>query len=122
MLTKINNAAKCGMIPELDKDFIPAVLWDREFKKEVRASGRAKEIAIAVERTEESVSVISTIVFDKADAGEMAANVRHVERLVKGLLWMRGGYKVTIAGAPEVAEKLAEIYSEKGERAFDYAM
>ena len=39
MLTKINNAAKCGMIPELDKDFIPAVLWDREFKKEVNASG-----------------------------------------------------------------------------------
>ena len=122
MLTKINNAAKCGMIPELDKDFIPAVLWDREFKKEVNASGRAKEVAIAVERTEESVSVIRTIVFDKADAGEMAANVRHVERLVKGLLWMRGGYKITIAGAPEVAEKIAEIYSEKGERAFDYAM
>lgn len=122
MLNKINSAVKCSITPELDPDFIPAVLWDREFRKAVAASGKGKKIVVAVERTAESVSVSESVVFDNADAGEMAANVRHVERLVKGLLWMRGGYKITIAGAPEVAAELAKIYSPDGERKFDYEM
>ena len=122
MLNKITSNVKCSIIPELDPDFIPAILWDREFRKAVAASGRGKKIVVAVERTPESVSVSESVVFDKADAGEMAANVRHVERLVKGLLWMRGGYKITIAGAPEVAAELAKIYSPDGERKFDYEM
>ena len=122
MLNKINSAVKCSITPELDPDFIPAILWDREFRKAVAASGRGKKIVVAVERTPESVSVSESVVFDQADAGEMAANVRHVERLVKGLLWMRGGYKITIAGAPEVAAELAKIYSPDGERKFDYEM
>ena len=53
---------------------------------------------------------------------ERAANIRHVERLVKGMLWMRGGWKVTIAGDEGVAADLAKIYSKTGERAFDYEM
>ena len=122
MLDKITKAVSCAMIPCLDKDFVPATLWDREFRKAVNASGKSKDIVIAVERNSESVSIYPTVVFDNADASEMAANVRHVERLVKGLLWMRGGWKVTIAGDAKIAEELAKIYSPEGERSFDYAM
>lgn len=122
MLDKITKAVSCAMIPCLDKDFVPATLWDREFRKAVNASGKSKDIVIAVERNPESVSIYPTVVFDNADASEMAANVRHVERLVKGLLWMRGGWKVTIAGDAKIAEELAKIYSPEGERSFDYAM
>ena len=122
MLDKITKAVSCAMIPCLDKDFVPATLWDREFRKAVNASGKSKDIVIAVERNPESVSIYPTVVFDNADASELAANVRHVERLVKGLLWMRGGWKVTIAGDAKIAEELAKIYSPEGERSFDYAM
>ena len=122
MLDKITKAVSCAMVPCLDKDFVPATLWDREFRKAVRASGKSKDIVIAVERNPESVSVYPTVVFDNADASEMAANVRHVERLVKGLLWMRGGWKVTIAGDEKIAAELGKIYSPDGERSFDYAM
>ncbi|MDD2479891.1 MAG: ROK family protein, partial [Victivallaceae bacterium] len=41
------------------------------------------------------------------------------ERIVKFLLWMKGGYKVTIAGSQGIADALAKIYSASGLRAFD---
>ena len=120
MLNEITKKAVCGVVPCLDKDFVPAVLWDREFRKAVKASGKSKEILIALERTPESISTFATIVFDNPTAAEQAANIRHVERLVKGLLWMRGGWKVTIAGDEALAAELAKIYSPDGERAFDF--
>ena len=120
MLKEITAKAACSMVPCLDKDFVPAILWDREFRKEVKASGKVREIIIALERTSESVSTFPTIVFDNPTAEEKEANIRHVERLVKALLWIRGGWKVTIAGDEALAGDIAKIYSPSGERAFDY--
>ena len=122
MLKEITRKAACAVTPCLDPDFIPAILWDREFGKAVRASGKAEKIIVAVERTPESVSTYATEIFADPDDGQRAANIRHVERLVKGLLWMRGGWKITIAGDPGVAADLAKIYAPGGERAFDYEM
>ncbi|MBO4632609.1 MAG: ROK family protein, partial [Lentisphaeria bacterium] len=122
MLQAITKRAVCAMVPCLDKDFVPAVLWDREFRKAVKASGKSRKIIIAVERTPESVSTFETVVFADPTEEERAANIRHVERLVKGMLWMRGGWKITIAGDAVVAADLAKIYSSSGERAFDYEM
>lgn len=119
ILEKINHNAKGSMTACLDKDFIPAVLWDREFKKAVKDSGKSKNIIIAVERGADSISTQPTVVFDNATADEMAANIRHVERLVKALLWMKGGYKITIAGDRKIAEEIGKIYSMTGERKFD---
>ena len=70
MLDKITKAVSCAMIPCLDKDFVPATLWDREFRKAVNASGKSKDIVIAVERNPESVSIYPTVVFDNADASD----------------------------------------------------
>ena len=122
MLNEITKKAACAVVPCLDPDFVPAVLWDREFRKAVKASGKCRPIIIAVERTPESVSTFETVVFADPSADERAANIRHVERLVKGMLWMRGGWKITVAGDDTVAADLAKIYSASGERAFDYEM
>jgi hypothetical protein len=46
--------------------------------------------------------------------------LRYIERHVKFLLWQKGGSRLIIAGAPDVAAALAEIYSERGERSFDW--
>jgi predicted NBD/HSP70 family sugar kinase len=43
-----------------------------------------------------------------------------VERLLKFLLWQKGGWRVLVAGADELVPQLASIYSPKGERAFDH--
>ncbi len=60
MLNEINRAASCAVVPCLDENFIPAILWDREFRKAAAASGRSKKIVIALERSAESISTFST--------------------------------------------------------------
>lgn len=104
--------------PTLDPEFIPAVLWNRAFAKAVATSGQSKDLGIAVERKNGSASTFLTKVFPHK--GEwIDLNIRHVERLIKTLLWTKGGWKITIAGDPEIARTIAEIYSPTGARAFD---
>lgn len=120
MLKQICKQAVPAIVPELDPDFIPAVLWDRAFHAAVKASGRIRKVKIAMERSGESVSVYDTILFDQPNDGEAKANLFHVERLVKAMFWIKGGARVTIAGAPEIAEQMTKIYDLKsGARAFD---
>ncbi|MGB7759440.1 MAG: hypothetical protein WBL61_06400 [Bryobacteraceae bacterium] len=102
--------------PPLDPGFVPASLWNRDFQAAVRASGRAAELAIALERQDGSRSVFHAGIF----AGANPANEFYVERLVKFLLWQRGGWKVTIAGDPGVAAYIQRVYSASGPRAFDF--
>jgi predicted NBD/HSP70 family sugar kinase len=45
--------------------------------------------------------------------------LRYLERILKFLLWQRGGCTVLIAGCETLVAKLASIYSADGARAFD---
>jgi predicted NBD/HSP70 family sugar kinase len=47
-------------------------------------------------------------------------NSRYVERLLKFLLWQKGGWRVTIGGSPGIAEFLRGVYAPDGSRAFDH--
>lgn len=49
-----------------------------------------------------------------------AINLRYAERLLKCLLWAWGGSTISIAGAPDLAQRLTTIYSLGGARSFDY--
>ncbi len=119
MIESILRQAKPSLTPELDPDFIPAALWDKAFAKAVQASGKAKRVAIALERGPKSVSVYETEIFGGGSAAEAKASLFHVERLLKRLLWTKGGRKITIAGDKALCAGLAKIYSPSGERAFD---
>lgn len=48
-----------------------------------------------------------------------STNLLYAERLIKTLLWLRGGYKIIIGGPNEIGRYIKKIYSSKGERAFD---
>lgn len=120
MMELIEKNAKPAMVPCLDTDFVPAVLWDRAFRAAVKESGKAKDVKIVMERNEESTSVYETVLFADATEDEFKANLRHVERLVKSMFWIYGGHKVTIAGDKQVADAMKAIYNlENGERKFD---
>ncbi len=120
MMELIEKNAKPAVVPCLDTDFVPAVLWDRAFRAAVKESGKAKDVKIVMERNEESTSVYETILFADATEDEFKANLRHVERLVKSMFWIYGGHKVTIAGDKQVADAMKAIYDLKdGERKFD---
>ena len=102
--------------PPLDPGFAPASLWNRDFEAGVRASGRGRKLAIALERQDNSRSVFHTEILGGADP----ANEVYVERLVKFLLWQKGGWKVTIAGDAAMADHVRRVYSTTGARAFDF--
>ncbi|MBR4957097.1 MAG: ROK family protein [Lentisphaeria bacterium] len=117
----MNITVTPAVVPELDPAFVPAVLWNRAYRKAAADSGKAVAIVIALYRPNGTVSTYETAILP-VNAETKDLTIRYVERLVKFLLWMKGGWKVGIYGAPEIAEALAAIYSKDGERKFDYEM
>ncbi len=100
--------------PVLDPDFVAASLWNRAFRQSL--GNQSRPLAIALERSDGSVSVCHTSV----SAHDDASNRRYAERLLKFLLWQKGGYRITIAGDAALASYLAGVYSPRGARAFDH--
>ena len=105
-------------MPPLHEEFRPGSLADRAFREAVRESGKGVPLVIALERGSGLVSRFETEVFDP-EADGAAANLPYVERLVKTLLWARGGWKVTVGGPAQVGEHIKRAYSPGGSRAFD---
>jgi predicted NBD/HSP70 family sugar kinase len=101
--------------PPLDAAIVPAALWNRAY----RAMGANQPLAIALERGDGAISVFRTAALPHEGACA-ALNNRYVERLVKFLLWQKGGYRIAIAGPGEIAEAIRRAYSPTGSRAFDY--
>ncbi len=103
----------------LDPGFRPAVLANHSFLEAVEESGDGVDVKIALERGDGSVSVYETRAF-APDSPQADANLMYAERLVKFLLWQRGGYKVVIGGHEQIADHIKQVYSADGERSFDY--
>jgi len=104
--------------PPLDETFFPASLAKRAFDAAVQASGSGAPLQIALERNDGQVSVFESRIFSP-DAPQAEENFIFVERLVKSLLWMRGGWKLTVNGPAALTGYLAKAYSPGGARAFD---
>ncbi|GAG63123.1 unnamed protein product, partial [marine sediment metagenome] len=102
----------------IDKKFYPAVLWNHSFLDAVYNSKKSLPLYIALQRGDDSVSTFEFQVFSQ-ESKYASLNYFYVERLVKTLLWLRGGHKLTIAGPDKIGEFVKEVYSSKGERAFD---
>ncbi|MEN8716460.1 MAG: ROK family protein, partial [Verrucomicrobiales bacterium] len=106
--------------PPLDPQFIPAALWNRSFRQAVQDSpSEGLPLGIALEQPDGSVSVYETALLPKGDPESKQLNFRYVERLVKFLLWQRGGFRVYLGGDPDLSNQIAGLYQADGERAFD---
>jgi predicted NBD/HSP70 family sugar kinase len=104
--------------PVLDPEFVPASLWNRAYRAAVERAG-GEPLVLALERSNGSVSVYRTAILPHAGAS-IAINQRYVERLLKFLLWQKGGWRVTVAGNAALAEYLRGVYAPGGIRSFDY--
>jgi predicted NBD/HSP70 family sugar kinase len=104
--------------PPLDPGFLPAVLANREYVAAAKKSGSFVPLVIGLERECGLVSRYETVVCSNANA----KTVRYVERLVKFMLWARGGWKLFIGGPKSIGHAIAKIYSSKGARRFDCQM
>lgn len=110
--------------PVLHPEFCPAVLWNRAFESLVDEAGRTKPLVVGLERADGSVSRYQTRVFPSflSENGKLEATLRYLERLVKCLLWMRGGFKILIGGPAQIGRVIQKIYSPRGERSFDVGL
>jgi predicted NBD/HSP70 family sugar kinase len=105
------------VLPPLHPEFRPAWLANRAFRAEAMRAGGVR-LVLALERDAGNVSLFDTLVLPEGHA-DAASNLRYAERVLKFLLWQKGGFRVSIAGPPAIAEHLAREYAAGGARAFD---
>lgn len=108
-----------SFVPPLDESFRPASLANRAFRRMVEGSTIGKPLVLGLERADGSVSRFETIVYPD-DHPQAHANLVYAERLVKFLLWQRGGWKVYVGGSAAIGAHIEHCYAENGSRAFDY--
>lgn len=108
------------VVPPLDPCFEPAALWTRDYRRRVARDPSSRPFALVLTQPDGSVSRHEERVLGEAHP-EAARTLRHVERLLKFLLWQKGGSRVLVAGAPEVAAYVKDEYSPAGGRDFDKA-
>ena len=106
-----------GVAAPLHPEFRPAALAIRAFREATQAAGGGERVVLGIERVGGLARFETSVLpADHPAAGE---NYRFVERIVKMLLWQKGGFRVWISGPKSVADQLAEEYSSTGARAFD---
>jgi len=104
------------VLPPLDDGFRPAVLVNHAFQASL--DRQAVPLVITLERSSSEISRFETRVFPE-EHSQALLNLAYAERLVKFILWQRGGYRLTISGSQQIAEHIREHYSTTGARSFD---
>ncbi len=100
----------------LDPQFYPMSVKVREMRELTKENG--VDLVIGVQRNKGAITTYSTRIFPDG-TGHDEENYRFVERIVKTMLWVAGGYKIIIAGSETVANRIKEAYTDKGYRDFD---
>ncbi len=98
--------------PKLDPGFIPFGVWRSAYLK-----GATVPVSIALERDKGRISVHHTFIHGTPEMAE--ADYRYVERYMKFLLWSTGGFRVSVCGCSQIAQRLQKAYTAEGERQFD---
>ena len=101
----------------LDPGFMPMAVVYRDFEAAVKAAGGEK-LTLGLERNDGLTSVYTLDIF-KDGTGHDEENYALVERIVKTLLWTRGGYRLIVAGSKLIADRIKADYSVGGAREFD---
>lgn len=107
-----------AVVPPLEPGFRPAALANRSLRVMAERAGPVP-LRLALERSDGSVSLYETIILPPNHEAA-SLNLPYVERIVKFLLWQRGGCTLHVGGPPEIADHLRGVYAPDGARAFDY--
>lgn len=102
--------------PCFDKDFYPMSVKLKEFREAVEKSDN-KILKICVERNNGYNYIYEIKIFSAKD--KEAENYGIVERIIKSILWVVGGYKIYICGDDFIFDKIHADYTLSGARAFD---
>ncbi len=103
--------AKIKNIPKYDPNFIPIGAYKREYEKNAKIP-----LCIAVKRKDE-VSIMELKL-----CGTNNEDLHYAERMVKTLLWQKGGSTIIVCGVRQVYEHIKNSYKMGGDREFDVIM
>ncbi|MBE7038804.1 MAG: ROK family protein [Ruminococcaceae bacterium] len=106
------------MIAKLEPEFMPMAKVISDFNERVKKADSQK-IVICVERNNSLIASYKMDVF-KDGTGHDEENYEIVERLIKTLLWVKGGFKVYIAGSKCIFDRIYDDYKIGGTREFDF--
>lgn len=99
-------------VPELDRNFIPMHKFNESFLKTAK-----KSVAIALERELGLMASFTTCIHGTPEMKE--ADCFYIDRLVKFLLWMKGGFRLYVSGDETIYAYLKKIYSVGDKQEFD---
>ena len=100
-------------VPSLDPDFIPLLRYNQAFLADAK-----KPVGIAVERADGQMASCRTFIHGTPEMEQ--ADHYYINRLVKTILWMKGGFKIYVSGDEGVFNYLKKAYSAGGEQEFDW--
>ena len=100
-------------IPELDPGFLPLQCFNEAFLTDAH-----KSVGIAVERANGEMAAVETFIHGSEELRE--ADHYYIDRLVKTMLWMKGGYKIYVRGDEDTCAFLKSIYCAGGKQEFDW--
>lgn len=103
--------------PPLDENFRPAVLANQNFQRKVKLAG--VRAVIGLERGAGEVSRFETLVYPEGHP-DFESNFSYIERIVKFLLWQRGGHTVYIGAPKQIGEYIRNVYAADGVQRFDF--
>jgi predicted NBD/HSP70 family sugar kinase len=97
-------------VPSLEKEFKPMIIELRKFKEK-----GSVPFAICVERQSGYKYRYDLNVLP----GKNAENEEMIERIIKSILWVVGGFKIYLGGNDELVKAMQEVFSYNGGRKFD---
>ncbi len=100
-------------IPILDPEFMPLMRFNHAFLAEAK-----KPVGIAVERADGQMASCHTFIHGTPEMAQ--ADHYYIERIVKTILWMKGGFKVYVSGDEGTYEYLKTVYCAGGQQEFDW--
>ena len=99
-------------IPELDPEFTPLFKFNEAFLKDA-----TKPVSIAVERADGQMAACHTKIHEEAEMTQ--ANHYYIDRLVKTMIWLQGGFRVYV-NDKDLYDYLSSVYCKGGAREFDW--
>ncbi len=103
-------------IPQLDPEFQPMELILRDYERRVRNQG-AQPLKIALERNRGYCERFDFDILRDGIDDELSCRV--LERYIKTLLWVYGGWKIHVYGSKVIYNHLRAAYQKGGLREFD---
>ena len=99
-------------IPGLDPEFTPLLKFNEAFLKDA-----TKPVSIAVERADGQMAACHTKIHKEAEMTQ--ANHYYIDRLVKTMIWLQGGFRVYV-NDKDLYDYLSSVYCKGGAREFDW--